>query len=235
MCDQALFDFDQRKAVGADDYDETIRRFVPGYDTIFSMALALLEQQLSDAANLLIVGGGSGTELSLFGHSSPHWQMTGVDPSAKMLRLAASKIEALGLGERAALINGYVDDLPLTPAFDAATSILVMHFLPDDGSKLSFLQAIASRLKQGAILLLVDCCGDRNSEEFGQIASAWNIYGMRAGIRAEKMAEIFSRTTQHLPYVPEQRVMELLEQAGFSQTTQFYKAFMFTGWITTKL
>ena len=235
MRDQVLFDFDRKKAVTADDYDETIQQLIPGYDTIFSMALALLKQQLSDAANLLIVGAGSGTELSLFGRSSLRWQMTGVDPSAKMLRLAESKIEALGLGDRATLINGYVNDLPLTPSFDAATSILVMHFLPDDGSKLAFLQAIESRLKQGAILLLVDCCGDRNSEEFVQITSAWNAYGMRAGIRAEKMAEIFSRTTQHLPCVPEQRVIELLNQAGFSQTMQFYKAFMFTGWITTKL
>lgn len=228
------FDFDQNKAVAAADYDETVRRFVPGYDALLRMVLALLEQRLSNVASLLIVGAGSGNELGLFGRSSPHWQMTGVDPSAKMLHIAASKIDALGLGARATLINGYVDDLPLNPGFDAATSLLVMHFLPDDGGKLAFLQEIGKRLKQGATLLLVDCCGDCNSEEFDQIAAAWNDYGIRAGISAEKMAEIFSRTTKQLPYVSEKRVMELLNQAGFSQTTQFYKAFMFTGWIAIK-
>jgi tRNA (cmo5U34)-methyltransferase len=234
MQDQKVFDFDQNKAVTADDYDVTVRRFVPGYDAIFSMALALLEQRLLEAANLLIVGAGSGMELSLFGSSSRHWQMTGVDPSDKMLGIASRKIEALGLRERVTLIKDYVNDLPLTPAFDAATSILVMHFLPDDGSKLSFLQSIQKRLREGAALLLVDYCGKRHSESFERIASAWKAYGIRAGISAEKMEEIATRTTKQLPYVSEKRVIELLQQAGFSQTMQFYKAFMFTGWIAVK-
>jgi tRNA (cmo5U34)-methyltransferase len=87
-----------------------VRQLTPSYDAIFNMALALLEQKLSDTATLLIAGAGSGTKLNLFGRPSSQWQMMGVDPSAQMLHIASKKVEAMGLGEGVTLIKEFVND-----------------------------------------------------------------------------------------------------------------------------
>ncbi len=63
------------------------------------------------------------------------------------------------------LHRGTISELDETN-FDAATALLEMHFLPDDGEKLDFLKAIHNRLKRGAKLILADGCFDKNSAEF---------------------------------------------------------------------
>lgn len=68
--------------------------------------------------------------------------------------------------ERVQLYRGYVDSLPEAKIYDAATLLLVMHFIPDDGSKLLLLQNIAKRLRSGATFVLADLHGDRAHHNF---------------------------------------------------------------------
>lgn len=84
-------------------------------------------------------------ELVKFGQRNLAWQMLGVDPSSNMLAIAKDKIQRYNLSQRVQLFHGFTQGLPSTPLYDAATCILVMHFLPDDGSKL--LSAISSVVK----------------------------------------------------------------------------------------
>ncbi|MDM9382686.1 class I SAM-dependent methyltransferase [Chlorogloeopsis sp. ULAP01] len=233
MAQANLFDFDKNKSLPVSDYDVKARQLVPGYEAIFNIMFAWLQQRLPDRANLLIVGVGGGMELSVFGCET-QWKMTGVDPSTEMLSAAASKVEALGLSERVELIQGTVDDVPKTALFNAATSILVMHFLPDDGSKLSFLKLINQRLESGSPLFLVDFCGERNSEQFNQIFSAWKCHAIHAGVPAEFIEEQSEKILPNLPFVPERRVTELLSEAGFTKIVQFYKALTYNGWMAIK-
>ncbi|MCU0532473.1 MAG: class I SAM-dependent methyltransferase [Hydrococcus sp. Prado102] len=228
-----LFDFDKNKSLPVNDYDIKARQLVPGYEAIFNIVLAFLRQRLPEQANLLIVGAGGGTELSVFGRSS-QWQMTGVDPSAEMLSAASSKLEALDLSERVRLIQGTVDDVPSATSFNAATSILVMHFLPDDGSKLSFLKSIHKRLESRSPLFLVDFCSERNPEQFNRIFSAWKSHAIHAGVPVEFIEEQSEKILPHLPFVTEKRTTELLNEAGFAEIVQFYKALTYVGWMAIK-
>jgi tRNA (cmo5U34)-methyltransferase len=233
MTQENILDFDTNKSLPVSNYDRKIRYLVPGYETIFSIMLALLDQKLPEQANLLIVGAGGGSELSIFGRGS-QWQFTGVDPSAEMLSAASSKVEALGLSARVCLIQGTLDDVPTTTLFDATTSVLVMHFLPDNGSKLSFLKSIHQRLERGAPLFLVDLGGERGSEQFEQILSAWKFQAISTGAPVELIEEQLSKVIPHFAVVPENRVVELLNEAGFIEVTPFYKALMFSGWTAIK-
>jgi tRNA (cmo5U34)-methyltransferase len=225
-----LFDFDATPNMPVDDYDVVVRQSIPGYDALMSMLAALFRIYLADDAHILIVAAGGGNEISTLGQAHPDWQFTGVDPSEKMLAVAQSKVESLGLSDRVTLHRGIVQDLPQFP-FNAATSLLVMHFLPDDGTKLNYLQAIAARLQSGSPFVLVDMQGDKQSEEFERLVDGWQTRAKMAGMEAERLAELRSKTHQHLPCIPESRTLELLEQAGFRGMTRFYTGFVFTGWL----
>ncbi|MBW4550174.1 MAG: class I SAM-dependent methyltransferase [Aphanocapsa sp. GSE-SYN-MK-11-07L] len=225
-----LFDFDANPNMPADNYDVIVRQSIPGYDALMSMLAALFRIYLADDAHILIVAAGGGNEISTLGQAHPSWRFTGVDPSEKMLAVAQSKVEALGLSDRVTLHQGLVQELPQFP-FNAATSLLVMHFLPDDSTKLSYLQAIAARLQSGSPFVLVDMQGDKQSEEFERLVDGWQTRARMAGMEAERLAELRNKTLQDLPCIPESRTLELLEQAGFKEITRFYAGFVFTGWL----
>ncbi|RYG11367.1 MAG: class I SAM-dependent methyltransferase, partial [Chitinophagaceae bacterium] len=60
------------------------------------------------------------------------------------------------------LIEGLVSDLNINEKYGAATLLLVLHFLEDNGNKLSLLQDIADRLLPGAPFVMLDITGDKS-------------------------------------------------------------------------
>lgn len=231
--EQSRFDFDSNPTFQTIDYEVAARSFVPGYESIFNMAVALLDASVSEQAHLLIVAAGGGMELITFGQAQPHWLLTGVDPSAKMLATAQEKVAIHGLTNRVKLHQGLTHELPLTPLYDAATCILATHFLPDDGAKLSLLQSISQRLKLGAKFILVDLCEEKGSERFNDFLIAYKYHARNLGMSPEIIEEAASNIL-HLHYISEERTIELLQEANFSKITRFFTALWFRGWIVTK-
>ena len=227
----ARVDFDVAPPMEVTRYDDTISRFVPGYDAIYQMALAYLRTTIAADARVLVVGAGSGKELVTFSTAMPGWLLTGVDPSAHMLAVARAKLAQSELAERVTLRQGVTDDLPHDALFDAATCILVMHFLPDDGAKLALLSSIAAHLKSGAPLLLVDGCDEADfSEGFD---AAWVAHAAQMGLSGAPM-ERLEKTQATLHKISEARSRDLFVSAGFASAQRFYSAFFYNGWIATK-
>lgn len=227
-------DFDANPPVATNEYDKMAQTALPGYEAMHTMVLSCLRSHLLEKANLLIVGAGTGMELVKFGKSNPAWQMLGVDPSSNMLAIAQQKIQQHDLSERVKLFQGYTHDLPDTPLSDAATCILVSHFVPDDGSKLALLQSIAQRLKSSAAFILVDVFGEKNTPEFERMASIVQLYWEEMGMPPEKRLELLETVNKGVNPIPEPRVLELLEQAGFGNVMRFYTGLWVGGWIATK-
>ena len=228
---EATIKFDRDRA---NQYDLDIRKAIPGYESLHAMAQSLLQTGLSKSANLLVVGSGTGMELINYIEQNPNWTLTGVDPSAEMMEIAKSELEGKGLQDRISLHTGYVDSLPETKPMDAATLLLVMHFLPDDGSKLQLLRDIAQRLKPGAKLILADLYGDRSAPYFSQFTQAWQaLYFSQLDdeIKAKAEANFATSINNSIYFVPETRIIELLQLAGFERVSKFYNAFLFGGWI----
>lgn len=223
--------FDTTPPIQASQYDDTISKLVPGYEAIFQMAQAHLQARLTSPAEVLIVGAGSGKELITFGPLHPAWSLTGVDPSANMLAVARAKIAQYNLQERVKLFQGLVADLPDTPAFDAATCILVMHFLPDDGTKLALLSSIAARLKPGAEFILVDIFGGRDFVR--ELGPVWRLHGEQMGLPTETVQRL-EKAQNEFHSISETRTLELLEQVGFEKARRFYTALVYCGWVATR-
>jgi tRNA (cmo5U34)-methyltransferase len=220
--------FDQGRAKR---YDDTIRRVIPGYATLHAMARFLLEDHLDSQAHLLVAGAGTGAEIETLGQANPYWRFTGADPSAAMLEEARTRLAEAGLAERAHLHCGTVDDLKADQAFDAATCLLVMHFLPDDGAKLNLLSSIAKRLKPGAPFLLADLHGASDTPRHGRLMAAWKRWQLAHDVDPVEVEKGFKHVARDIHFVSETRLFELLHQAGFTHIEHFHQAFLFGGWL----
>ena len=222
--------FDRDRAEG---YDLDIRKAIPGYEALHGMAYSLLQTNLNESARVLIVGSGTGMELVNYCQQNPKWSLTGVDPSAEMMAIAEEELVSLGYRERVNLHTGYVDTLTPTEPMDAATLMLVMHFLPDDGSKLKLLQDIARHLQPGAELVLADLYGDKSLPYFAKLRKGWQaLYFSQLNDESRAKAEANFPTSieNSIHFVTEARIIELLQAAGFGKVTKFYNAFLFGGW-----
>ncbi|MBW4622408.1 MAG: class I SAM-dependent methyltransferase [Cyanosarcina radialis HA8281-LM2] len=216
----------------AQKYDRKIRISIPGYEGLHNMAYALLGLNLGRQADILVVGSGTGMEIVNLSQLYPEWQFTGVEPSPDMMAVANQKLAENKLGDRVKLHLGVTDELPESKLYDAATLMLVMHFLPDDGSKLALLQSIAKRLKPGATFIIADLHGDKKSRQFQHFSSAWKLYEFNSGVASkQEIEENFNLRMNAVHYVVESRIIELLQTVGFNEIERFYNAYLFGGWV----
>lgn len=221
MSDIATFENER-----ATNYDSFVQTWIPNYQFFIELIPRLFKEVINE--NLLVVGCGTGNEIAAFKHSNPNWSITGVDPSPQMLSQARDKLKAYpGI----TLLDGVVSDLPDQRMYGAATLLLVLHFIKDDGSKLNLLLEIAKRLKAGSPLVILDITGDKQ-----QIKNNLELlrYTIPEGLDTEQIELRMKRIQEDLEHVSEQRVIELLEQAGFEKPIRFFQSTIYLGWITTR-
>lgn len=227
--------FDENPPVKIEEYDTSIRLFCGAYEEMFKLSHCCLRSRLPKNAKILVVGAGTGMEITEFAPLNPGWSFYGVDPSEDMLALARKKILEKNLASEIELRKGYVDDLEDGEVFDGATCVLVMHFLKDDGSKLALLDSICKRLKRGAPFILVDGFGDPGSADFEEIKMAWKHYPIISGVPSEMVENAFNEVIMKMiQFVPESRILELLEMAGFTRVVKYYSGFLYGGWMGYK-
>ncbi|MCP3739324.1 class I SAM-dependent methyltransferase [Rossellomorea sp. BNER] len=214
-------------------YEANTRTSIPTYDMLFVMIQSYYRVQFGEkAASLLVIGAGGGNELSAWGPSNPKWTFTGVDPSKEMLEIAKNKTVQLGLESRVRLIHGTIDDLPLPDSkFDAASCILVLHFIDDDQEKLKLLGTIKDHLKPGAPFVLVSAYGDPDGAELQDRLNVWKSFWVDAGHESSKMDEMVNRGIMKISFLPENHIEQLLEESGFTNITRFYSTGIMAGWI----
>lgn len=224
--------FDDKKAEA---YDKVIRQVVPGYDALHEMIKVLLNRYVGrDQARCLAVGCGTGVELVSLGQHFENWAILGVEPAPAMAKVAQANIEIEQLSDRCHVEQGYVRDLSDQDQFDVATLILVMHFVPDDGSKEELLRSIADHLKPGAPLVLADLHAEVKGERFQKFMQVWRDWQLHQGMPEHIVDRGFEHVVRDIQFVTEDRIMELLHKVGFKTIEPFYGAFLFGGWIAWK-
>src|ERR1017187_2282848 len=93
-------------------YDDRIRQHIAGYEVLHTLSETILAAEFPKEADLLVAGIGTAMEVREWAPKHPGWRFIGVDPSEPMLTLAAEKLKAAGLSNRARLIAGTVDAVP---------------------------------------------------------------------------------------------------------------------------
>lgn len=123
-------------------------------------------------ARVLVAGAGTGAEVRFLAPLAPGWRFTLVDTSDAMLAVARRHAETEGFVERCTFHHGPVSSLSLDP-HDAATSVLVSHFLTDAGERQAFFADISARLKGGGPLFSADLSVESGSPQLGPLIDLW--------------------------------------------------------------
>ena len=220
-----LFDEDRAK-----NYDRFSQIWMPNYDVFCDWIPSILANKyLRRGDKILAVGCGTANEIISLLHSNEVWHITGIDPSLEMLKVAKEKLKAY---PTVSLIHGYVNDLPRIASFDGATLLLVLHFLPDDGQKLSLLKAISGRLHRGAPLVIADIFGDKTALESNLNFLVSTLSGK---VNPTEILERQQKIRNTIHYISEKRLVQLLQAAGFSSAHRLFQSTIYGGWICTKL
>ena len=203
--------------------------FAPGHGGMLQMIGVLLGESVPDDGQVLVVGAGGGLEIAYLAGVEQAWRFVGVDPAAAMLDLARA-VAGGAAGDRMTLIEGTVEDAPPGP-FDAATCILVLGLVPDDGGKLALLRHVRDRLAPGAPFILVDQCIDRSAPDVERRLARYARYALRSGVDPEIVDGARKAIGAMETMVPARRNEALLGEAGFRDAEVFYVGMAWRGWI----
>ncbi|MCL6574328.1 MAG: class I SAM-dependent methyltransferase [Bacillus sp. (in: Bacteria)] len=226
MDEDLVFDMERAR-----EYDKGIRRALPTYDAMYRMVQSFLRANVNESASLLIVGAGGGNELVTFGTANPTWTFTGVDPSEAMLEVALQKAKNEGIEERVSIHTGTIEQIKFNDTFDAATCLLVLHFIETIEEKRSLLKTIKERLQPGSPFVLVTMFGEQSKPEFDERMNLWkSIWLDLTNLTLEDVEEM-EESVRDLSFIPAIQIEELLQEAGFERVTQFFSTTLFGGWI----
>ncbi|MFT3660527.1 MAG: class I SAM-dependent methyltransferase [Gordonia sp. (in: high G+C Gram-positive bacteria)] len=202
-------------------YDARIVNLVPGYAELHEISAAVLAARLPERARVLVVGAGTGTETLALAQQNPGWELVGVDPSADMLAIARRRAAAESL-DTVTFHEGYVGDLADEKPFDAAVSLLVMHFVAGDDEKRDYLADIAGRLRPGAPLLLCDLM-EHDEDDLDVMAE----YAAARGVGAEAHAGIRQRLQTDFFPLDDDALRALAAETGFTAPRPYFRGVAF--------
>lgn len=226
-----IFDAERAQA-----YDRRIREAIPGYEVLHELSCMVLAEATGGQGRALVVGAGTGAECVALAQACPGLHLVGVDPAEDMLAHAERKVAEHHLAERVRLYPMTVAELPGCETFDAATLLLVLHFLADDGAKEGLLADIARHLKPGAPLVLADLFGPAWDDAWqGRLRTFWRHLQTAAGISADDIEKGFRLVDRDIHPVTEARLTELLAAAGFGPPQPFFRALCFGGWVARRV
>lgn len=220
----------------ADQYVQNISRKIPGYQLQYELMDTLLTAVLAQQTHpgLLIIGAGGGQEILQLGRARPHWTFSGLDTSQGMLLAAEQRLEAAGLMDRVQLHHTEISSWNPSRQFDAATCMLVLHFVEGRENKLALLRSIAGRLKPGAPLCISAINGEPDSPAWRIQMAGWRLHMLGNGIEAEQwqtFEQSFGVTSHPIPAGEMER---LLREAGFTAVSRFFGSYLIDGWVAVK-
>ena len=214
-------------------YDLTVQQLIPGYASLARLSVALLAASPLGApsgAPVLVAGCGTGAELVEAQAQRPDWHLWAIDPSNEMLQAAKAR-----LGDSSSAIHWQqttVEALDADSRFCGALSVLVLQSLPDDGSKLAFLTALARSLEPGGKLVLVDLMAPERSPLQIQVQAAWLGFQKASGLRGlDTDGADLEPLTQGLHPIGEARLTALVNAAGFGDPARVFQALGYEGFL----
>ena len=139
---QTTLVFDQEFASS---YDRRFAKLAPMHNALH-LLIRMVLSELPNDARVLCVGVGTGSELIDLAQTFPQWKFTAVEPAAPMLDICRQKAEEYGIASRCTFHEGYLDSLPASDPFHAATCLLVSHFFIQQEERRNFFRQIAARL-----------------------------------------------------------------------------------------
>ncbi|MCO8073588.1 class I SAM-dependent methyltransferase [Acinetobacter lwoffii] len=209
-------------------YDDHIRKLIPGYELVHQQIEAILSTELPETAHILVVGCGTGYELSYLLQRYPDWTFTAIDLSAAMLEQASKNLNSIDR-QRVKFIQSTIQELHHPDTFDAALAILVAHFIPNS-EKNRFFQAIHQCLKTNSLALTYDLMQPEDQQDIKIMQKLVQQTGLSV-VQSTKMIE---RLEQDFHLLSTQNFTALLTKVEFKQCKIYCQIMNYHGFLLRK-
>lgn len=214
--------FDQESA---SKYDNQRAKLAPLKDALH-LCIRMKLSKLPINARVLCVGVGTGSELIYLAQEFPQWHFTVVEPAPAMLKICCEKAQECGIASRCTFHEGYLDSLPDSELFDAATSILVSHFLGDAENRCKYFTELAARLRPGACLINADLASDMSTSDHKSILDVW--VNMHEFAEMPVNTDLFSHST----LLSTKQIESIIKSSGFDSSILFFQTLFIHAWFS---
>ncbi|MGH8282323.1 MAG: class I SAM-dependent methyltransferase [Gammaproteobacteria bacterium] len=214
-------------------YDARQAKVAPVRDGLHLLIQAVLSELPGDA-NILCVGAGTGAELVYLAEKFPRWHFTAVEPAASMLEVCRRRAEELGIAPRCQFHEGYLDSLPLSDLFDAATCLLVSQFILERDARSDFFRTIAQRLKPGGILASSDLASNVRSATYQSLLDVWFQMMKATDVSPEGFERMRTTYSRDVAVLPPDDIEAIIVAGGFEAPIQFFQAGLIHAWYSKR-
>jgi tRNA (cmo5U34)-methyltransferase len=219
-------DFDKQ----AEGYDRQWAKLAPMIGGMHLLIGAILAELRTDA-RILVVGAGTGAEILYLAGRFPRWRFTAVEPSASRIDILRRRADEAGILSRCELHHGYVESLPPSEPFDAATALLVSQFVLGNDARCDFFRAIGERLRSDALLVSADLAVDTESPAYRQMLEVWlRIMLASDEVPPEAVERLHASYRSDVGLMPAERVAAIIASAGFATPVHFFQAGLIHAW-----
>lgn len=222
--------FDQKAAAS---YDEQTALWAAGRDALFSLMRLILAELPADA-RILCVGVGTGTEMIALAQDFPNWRFAAVEPASAMLDVCRRKAEAGGIASRCTFHEGYLDSLPDSDPFDAATCLLVSQFLKEAEERSRFFGRIAQRLRPGGILINSDLVLGLTPPVHESLFEVWLRMLGGSGWSEKDIEKMRSAWRLHIAVLTPTEIEAIIAAGGFDTPVLFFQTLFIHAWFSKR-
>lgn len=213
----------------ASSYDKQRDKLAPMRDALHFLIRMVLSE-LSVKARVLCVGIGTGSELLYLAKTFPRWRFTAVDPAAPMLDICRRRAEECGVASRCNFHEGYLDSLPESDPFDAATCLLVSQFIMRKEKRRRFFCEIAARLSPQGYLVSSDVASDISASTYKSLFDVWLRTLKYSEIPAEEVEKVRTSFDQDVAVLHPREVESLIASSGFDTPVLFFQTLLVHAW-----
>ncbi len=194
-----------------DDYDETIRRYIPAYDEMCDEAISVLlaKPRLERVVDL---GSGTGSLAGRLLERHPGVVVELWDIDSEMLDVARERLASYG--ERAVFRNASFDDD--FGRVDGMMAALALHHVREYDAKKRLYQRIAKALSPGGLLVNADAVVNTDPELSKLAYARWTEHMGQGGISPPRAQQHFEEWAEEDRYFSLDEEMSALCAAGLA-------------------
>jgi len=192
-----------------DEYDRTIRRFIPGYEAMLGVAAEAVSRVRPGLVTELGAGTGGLSEALLLREEVGIVEVLDVDP--EMLDRARQRLGRFG--DRARFVLGSYDE-PFSSC-DAFAASLSLHHIPTIERKTDLFERAFDVLRPGGVFVNADANMPADQSERAQIYRYWADHLVSSGIDEERAWKHFSEWADEDTYLPLEAELSSLHSVGF--------------------
>jgi len=194
------------------------------------LLIRVILSELPTDAHILCVGVGTGSELIYLAQNFPQWRFTAVEPAAAMLDICRQRTQECGIASRCTFHEGYLDSLPASDSFNAATCLLVSHFFMQPEERRRFFREIAARLRPDGYLVSSDLASDMSASAFKSLFEVWLRTLKYSDLPAEEVEKFRASCGRDVAVLPPQEVESIIASSGFDTPVLFFQSLLIHAW-----